>query len=322
MRVHVNDSEKAPDQDREPFKFDHGPAGESLLEKEARFWDQHELVMAEIASQPHDWAFDLEVGNVIQAPTYRFMKTVFEDLRPRIVLDVGCGSGVYSRYMARYGGVRAIGVDLSPAQIAKATDLAREAGVGHLVDYRVANAFEFKADERVDAICAFGALHHFPDIERHLPEIVERNLKPGGFIFAAEPFHEGFHPAIQRFMSRIARSRWRRWFDVERYERIAAAAERGETILGESPAGLVHHHESAALDSYLRSAFEVISIRYTQLFAPFFANAFIIYQRSPRVARLARRLVPTVVRLDSVLCRFRRWSRWAALGLYAVRPRG
>jgi 2-polyprenyl-3-methyl-5-hydroxy-6-metoxy-1,4-benzoquinol methylase len=305
----------------EAFHFDSGRPGESVLDQETRFWDQHELVKHEIAARPHDWAFDVQLGNVIQAPTYRFMETVFKKLRPRSVLDIGCGSGVYSRSMARYGGIRAIGVDLSPVQIATAKELAREAEVSHLVDYRVANAFEFTADERVDAICAFSALHHFPDIERHLPAIVERNLKPGGFILAAEPFYEGFHPAVLRLVSWIARSRWRRWFDVDRYEEIAAAAQRGETLLGESPAGLVHHHAPGALDAYLRSAFAPIAIHYTQLFAPFFANAFVIYQRSQRVAQVARRLVPAVVRFDSLLCRFRRWSRWAAVGLYAVRPR-
>jgi SAM-dependent methyltransferase len=305
--------------DRPTIKFERGP-GADVFEAEARFWDQQERFASEKSSRPYDWAFDLQVGNAIQAPTYAFMKRVLTKLRPRSVLDLGCGSGVYSRYMARYGGMRVVGVDLSPAKVARATELAREAGVSHLVDYRVGNALTFAAEEPVDAICAFGALHHLPDIEHHLPVIVRNNLRPDGFILAAEPFYEGYHPAILRLMAWIARSRFRRYFDVDRYEEIAGAAERGETIMGESPAGLVYHHASRSLDAYLRSAFDPILIRYSQFLTPFFANAFVIYQRSQRVASLARRLVPMVVRLDSFLCRFRHYSRWAALGLYAVRP--
>lgn len=302
-------------------RFDPAQAGSDVFEQEARFWDQEGRAEREMSLRPHDWGLDLELGNAIQAPTYRFMKKILERHRPATVLDLGCGSGVFSRYMARYGGIRGTGIDLSSVKIEKARDLARAQGVAHLVDYRVANALEYAAPERVDLICALGSLHHLPDIERNLPAIIERNLKPGGFILAVEPFYEGYHPAFLRLMSWIANSRLRRFFEVDRYEEIAGAAERGQTIFGESPAGLVHHHGSCTLDQYLRSAFEPIAIRYAQFLTPFFANALVVFQRSKGVARVARRLVPAVVRLDSFLCRFRRWSRWAAVGLYAVRPR-
>lgn len=300
------------------FHFTPNP-DESIREQEARFWDEHEKSRPAMIAKPHDWAFDIELGNAIQAPTYHFLESVIKRLRPGTILDIGCGTGVYSRSLARHGRIRGLGIDLSQAQVDRASQLAREAGVSDLIKYHVADALEYTAPEKVDAICAFGVLHHLPDVETLLPGIIERNLKPGGVLIAVEPFHEGFPPSVLRFMSWIANSRLRRWFDIERYEAIAAAAERGETILGESPSGLLHEHKPGALDAYLRSAFDPVCIRYTRVYAPFFANAFVIYQKSTRVARLARMMVPSVVRLDSMLCRFPRWSRYATLGLYAVR---
>ena len=54
------------------------------------------------------------------------------------VLDVGCGSGVVTREIARRVGTRglAVGLDLSPALLAVARELAQEANLGGRIEFR------------------------------------------------------------------------------------------------------------------------------------------------------------------------------------------
>ncbi len=56
------------------------------------------------------------------------------------VLDVGCGIGGATRYLAGAVGCRVTGIDLTPAYIAAAEDLARRTGLNGRVAYRVASA--------------------------------------------------------------------------------------------------------------------------------------------------------------------------------------
>jgi arsenite methyltransferase len=98
------------------------------------------------------------------------------------VLDVGCGSGVVTRELARRVAPRglAIGVDPSPALLAVARELADHHGVGEHVDFRVgdARALPF-ADGDFDVAMAVTSLAHIPDGARAIPELV-RVTRAGG----------------------------------------------------------------------------------------------------------------------------------------------
>lgn len=56
------------------------------------------------------------------------------------VYDLGCGDGRIVIAAARTYGARGVGVDIDPARIAEARQHAREAGVEHLVTFRVEDA--------------------------------------------------------------------------------------------------------------------------------------------------------------------------------------
>ena len=98
------------------------------------------------------------------------------------VLDVGCGSGAVTREIARRVGSRgvAVGLDPSPALLAVARELAKEAGVGERVEFREGDARRLPfADGLFDVVVCVTVLSHVPRGEAAIPELV-RVLRPGG----------------------------------------------------------------------------------------------------------------------------------------------
>lgn len=98
------------------------------------------------------------------------------------VLDIGCGSGVVTRDLARRVGAggRVVGLDPSAALLTVAAELAANAGLAGRITWREgdARALPF-ADGAFDAALAVTALCHIPDGERAVPELV-RVVRPGG----------------------------------------------------------------------------------------------------------------------------------------------
>lgn len=105
-------------------------------------------------------------------------KTLGENLK---VLDVGCGVGGTSRYLAKQLGPKAqvSGITLSPNQVKRATELAEEQNVPN-ADFRVMNALEMEfPDNSFDVVWACESGEHMPDKEAYINEMM-RVLKPGG----------------------------------------------------------------------------------------------------------------------------------------------
>jgi ubiquinone/menaquinone biosynthesis C-methylase UbiE len=98
------------------------------------------------------------------------------------VLDVGCGTGVVTRDIARRigrGGL-AVGLDPSPALLAVARELADEAGIGDRVEFREGSALRLPFPDRsFDAVVCVTVLSHVPEGEAAIPELV-RVLRSGG----------------------------------------------------------------------------------------------------------------------------------------------
>jgi ubiquinone/menaquinone biosynthesis C-methylase UbiE len=98
------------------------------------------------------------------------------------VLDVGCGSGAVTREIARRVGSRgvAVGLDPSPALLAVARELAKEAGVGDRIEFREGDALRLPLpDGSFDAVVCVTVLSHVPRGEAAIPEFI-RVLRPGG----------------------------------------------------------------------------------------------------------------------------------------------
>jgi ubiquinone/menaquinone biosynthesis C-methylase UbiE len=106
-------------------------------------------------------------------------------------LELGCGSGFFLLNLIQAGVARRGSVtDLSPGMVKVATRNGENLGLE--IDGRVADAEGIPyEDNAFDLVVGHAVLHHIPDVELSLREVV-RVLKPGGrFIFAGEPTNAG-----------------------------------------------------------------------------------------------------------------------------------
>lgn len=105
-----------------------------------------------------------------------------EPLQPgEHVVDVGCGAGIDSLIAARMVGPhgRVVGVDMTPAMIAKARTGAAQCGATN-VDFREGMAESLPIDDAwADVVISNGVVNLFPDKFAALREMA-RVLKPGG----------------------------------------------------------------------------------------------------------------------------------------------
>ncbi len=99
-----------------------------------------------------------------------------QDLKGKLVLDVGCGMGRFAEVATRWG-ARVVGVDLSAAAEVAAKNLADR-------DFTAFQADVFAlpfAPESFDVIYSIGVLHHTPDCEAAV-KTLDKYLKPGGLL--------------------------------------------------------------------------------------------------------------------------------------------
>ena len=102
-------------------------------------------------------------------------------------LEVGCGNGVVTKYLAEEYGGEVTGIDIDPQQI----ELARkEAGDMQNISYLEADTTKLPFKNReFDIVLSFGVLHHIENWLDALRE-VRRVLKPGGYFLYADIIYQ------------------------------------------------------------------------------------------------------------------------------------
>lgn len=111
----------------------------------------------------------------------------------RDVVDVGCGGGALVRELAARG-ARAIGIEISPEQLAPAVAADPEGAGRYLVGRAERLPLE---DGSMDVAIFMRTLHHVPPVEvvAALRES-RRILRPDGVVYVAEPLAEGDYFAL------------------------------------------------------------------------------------------------------------------------------
>ncbi len=106
------------------------------------------------------------------------------------ILDIGCGTGRISRYLAERG-ASVVGIDFS----AKVIAIAREHSQEGNPSYRIQSVFDFENENAFDILLSWGALTVACRDREDLLNVMHRlwkSLNPGGKALLLEPIHKGF----------------------------------------------------------------------------------------------------------------------------------
>ncbi|MHC4512191.1 MAG: class I SAM-dependent methyltransferase [Planctomycetota bacterium] len=320
-----------------------GTENKKTLQKEAEFWDRQEEVIQELYDRPHDWRFVPVLANRIVRAREKWMRRLVMKRRQEIgrVLDIGCGSGWFVHACAELG-IQGIGVDVSGKKIETASKAAQERGLADLCTFEAIDVMDLDIEHhggKVDMLFAQGSLHHLPGLKEKLPLLVEKLLRPGGYMLFCEPHYEGMAPGLQKFIWRLANSRlFGRLFDHEFFAEVTKNQGQGQdqesagsapgksspddyNLRAESPAGLEFLGEEPEMAKIVREAgsYQLLEERFFHAFAGHLTNAFYIYMKSRAVKVLFRMVFPLLVGMDNFLCRYQRFRKHAEEGAWFLR---
>src|SRR6266404_6808453 len=143
------------------------------------------------------WNWESPAGKLRWA---RRVKMLSDHLKPGMtVLELGCGTGTFTRELAR-SGADVVAIDVSPELL----EIARVNCSAPNVQYQIQNAYALSYSEGVfDSVVGSSVLHHL-EIKEALRDIY-RVLKPAGTIYFTEPNMLNPQIAIQKNIPWIKR---------------------------------------------------------------------------------------------------------------------
>lgn len=151
----------------------------------------------------HD-ARDVASGGEAEAAAPWHLLTIahLPDLTGRRVLEIGCGRGAFSRYLAEHG-ADLVAADFSSTAVAHARTRLEPLGVEPIV----ADIMEIPfPDESFDLVVSQETLEHVPDPARGLAELV-RVTKRGGTLIVTTPNYLSL-VGLYRGLSRLVGKRY------------------------------------------------------------------------------------------------------------------
>lgn len=123
------------------------------------------------------------------------------------VLDLCCGNGGDSVFLAKECGAKVIGCDLSDVSIANCRALAAQEGVAEKVRFEIEDAEKLSyPDNSFDVVTEYGALHHV-DLPKVYAEMA-RVLRPGGSAICNETLGHNYAIALYRRLTPHLRTPW------------------------------------------------------------------------------------------------------------------
>jgi 2-polyprenyl-3-methyl-5-hydroxy-6-metoxy-1,4-benzoquinol methylase len=106
-----------------------------------------------------------------------------EPVQGKSVLDIGCGPGHYSITLAQRGASRVVGIDFAEGMLKLATEHARKAGVGDRCTFKVADFYQYPADEMFDYVIVMGFMDYMPDPEKVVEKVLSLTRSKAFFSF-------------------------------------------------------------------------------------------------------------------------------------------
>ncbi|MBN1952463.1 MAG: methyltransferase domain-containing protein [Bacteroidales bacterium] len=138
-----------------------------------------------------------------------FCVSRLEQIQNRKVLEIGCGNGTQSLYIAeKYGPAHTIGIDLNVQNIELAHLLNRNADkVSFFVDD--AHALDNVEDNSIDIIFCIESAFHYPEKDKFLKQ-VNRVLKDGGEFVIADILAKSLkkRPLIRKWKQKMFYFHW------------------------------------------------------------------------------------------------------------------
>ena len=164
------------------------------------------------------------VNTTLRKAVFERYATTFEragDVTGKDVLDVGCGSGVYSVDFARRGARRVVGVDFSANMLALARREAEQHEVADRCEFVQADFLELDPDETFDISIAMGVFDYVPDQVPFLRKMADVTT---GKVIVAFPSHSLIREPARRLRYKLAAKGDVYLYGRDDVERIASEA--------------------------------------------------------------------------------------------------
>jgi 2-polyprenyl-3-methyl-5-hydroxy-6-metoxy-1,4-benzoquinol methylase len=153
----------------------------------SQFWDAKTVEYAGNAASM--WPNN-NLNACYQKEQISLIEMVFPELKGLSILDLGCGTGRNSRFLANRG-ASVMGIDFS----ANAIEIARRQSSGANPNYRVQSIFELAEPPVFDAVISWCVIAMACRNGTEVLDVLVRiahALKPQGTLLLCEPIHRGF----------------------------------------------------------------------------------------------------------------------------------
>lgn len=128
---------------------------------------------------------DFEGFNPHLLSSYSFCYQILrEQCQGKKILDYGCGNGVHSIFLAKYG-KEVIGIDLSESSLQIAREKAKREGIEGKTEFLLMDCENLKFPDNTFDVIFDGGTFSSLDIKKALPEL-SRVLRPYGFLIGIE----------------------------------------------------------------------------------------------------------------------------------------
>jgi tocopherol O-methyltransferase len=136
--------------------------------------------------------------------------------KPIKILDVGCGIGGATLYLAEKYETEAVGITLSPVQANRAQERSQILGLESQTDFLVADALAMPfEDDSFDLVWTLESGEHMPDKEKFIKECY-RVLKPGGLFLMATWCHRSTQDSVAGLLTEDEQQHLQKIYDVYR----------------------------------------------------------------------------------------------------------